>query len=63
MQGNNYLMQNENYTRINHSWLHTNDFETADSKIISERILVRILNLNKEYWIYSKNLIDEMQDQ
>lgn len=56
-------MQNENYTRIDHSWLHTNDFETADSKIISERILVRILNLNKEYWIYSKNLIDEMQDQ
>lgn len=56
-------MQNATYTRIDHHWLNNDSFETADLKVQQERILVRVLNKNKEYWVYHKNLVDETQDQ
>ena len=62
LQGNNYLMQNPQYTRIDNHWLNNDSFETADVKVPSERILVRVLNKNNDYWVYHKNLVDEAQE-
>jgi len=55
-------MQNPQYTRIDNHWLNNDSFETADVKVPSERILVRVLNKNNDYWVYHKNLVDEAQE-
>ncbi len=55
-------MQNENYTRIDHYWLNSDSFETSDLKVPTDRILVRVLNKNDDYWVFHKNLIDEYNE-
>ncbi len=46
-------------TRIEHHWINTDSFETADGKILQERLMVRVLNKNEEYWVFHKNLVDD----
>jgi hypothetical protein len=59
MQGNNYIMNASGSTRIEHHWINTDSFETADGKILQERLMVRVLNKNEEYWVFHKNLVDD----
>jgi hypothetical protein len=56
-------MQNATYTRIEHHWLNADNFEAADVKLQAERILIRVLSKNGDFWVFHKNLVDDSQEQ